>query len=191
MHGDTVLDASVAINLLWCGEPEIVLRAIPAKLIVPDVTSREVVRDPANAAKPGDPVKRLVDAGLMERRALTSGSLGTFVDLVGAHPPDDLGDGEAAAIALASEHCIAVALDDTKARRIARERFPRMLVVSSVSLFAHREVATVLGARLADVVFCALQQARMRVLPEDAEWVAALIGDARAAQCASLRRRRA
>jgi hypothetical protein len=109
--------------------------------------------------------------------------------LVGAATPDDLGDGESAAIALADHLDAAIALDDGKARRIAQHQFPHIRMLSSVALFSTPDVAAALGLKLADVVFSALMNSRMRVLPEDEAWVLALLGE-RAALCPSLKKRR-
>lgn len=185
----TVLDASVIINLLGSGIAERVLRSIPGRRIVVENTSREVVRHPLAPSSKADPVVPLVRAGLLEQVTLTAESLATFMGLVGAESPNDLGDGESAAIAVAQHLQLGVSLDDTKARRIVREQFPRLRLVSSVDLFALSEVAAELGGDLVDAVFSALIHARMRVLPENEAWVLLLLGD-RAAECPSLRRRK-
>jgi len=177
MADGLVLDASVIINLLGCGAAERVLAAIPAPRVVADVTSREIIRHPLAPASRSNPMEPLLAAGLIERVALLAPALGTFIQLVGANPPNDLGDGESAAIALAQQLGVAIALDDTKARRIVREQFPTLHVVSSVDLFASPAVATALGAGLADAVFSALINARMRVSPENEAWVFLLLGE--------------
>jgi predicted nucleic acid-binding protein len=185
----TVLDASVAINVLGCGEARAILDAFPGRIIVPDVTSREVLRDPLDPNSRADPLVELIDAKLIERLPLAGGALSTFMRLVGAAHPDDLGDGESAAIALAEQLGAAIALDDGKARRIVQHQFPQIRMLSSVSLFATVQVAGTLGRKLADAVFSALVNSRMRVLPEDEAWVLALLGE-RAALCPSLKKRR-
>jgi hypothetical protein len=66
-------------------------------------------------------------------------------------------------------------------------RHPSLLVASSLDLFGHPMVCEALGfRRLADAVFLALREARMRVLPSHHEWVLDLIGIERAASCPSL-----
>jgi hypothetical protein len=77
-----------------------------------------------------------------------------------------LGDGESAAIAVAHDQQLAVALDDQKARRIAGERFPQLRLVSSVKVFALAEVAAELGNDLPNAVYSALINARMEFLPK-------------------------
>lgn len=184
-----VLDASVVINILGCGAAARVLRAIPGRHVIPDITSREILRDPLAPSSPEDPLDALIAAALIERVQITAATMETFLDLVGAEPPDDLGDGEAAAIALARELGLPLALDDTKARRIVREQFPGTSMLTSVDLFALPTVAAALGDELADTVFSALIHARMRVLPENDAWVRTLLGE-RADQCPSLKKRK-
>src|SRR5688572_19578187 len=101
MADATVLDASVAINVLGCGEAETVLRAFPGRIIVPDVTSREIFRDPLHPDRHTDPLAPFIQSGLIERISLDGTALNTFMRLVSADAPDDLGDGESASIALA------------------------------------------------------------------------------------------
>ena len=182
-------DASVIINLLGSGVAERILRVLPGSRIVVENTSREVMRHPLDRTDRADPIAPLVAAGLLEQVSLTTESLTTFMGLVGAESPDDLGDGESAAIAVAHHLQLAVALDDQKARRIARDRFPNIPLVSSVDIFALPEVASDLGNDLADAVHSALINARMRVLPENEAWVRMLLGD-RADEAPSLRRRK-
>jgi hypothetical protein len=63
-------------------------------------------------------------------------------------------------------------------------------LLSSGAIFSDAAVGAALGQKLVDAVFSALVHARMRILPEHEQWVHALLGPERAAQCPSLRRRR-
>src|SRR4029077_5630888 len=130
----------VVINLLGCGAAESVLQALPTPRVVAEVTSREILRNPLTPTSRADPMGPLLPAKLIERVALLPPAMATFMKLVGANPPDDLGDGEAAAIALAQQLGIAIALDDTKARRIVREQFLGLHLISSVDIFASPSV---------------------------------------------------
>ena len=70
----------------------------------------------------------------------------------GAPAPDGLGDGEAAAIAVAAHRGLDIALDDRKARRIIGGRFPRLQMFWTVDLLRAPSLAAVLGAaRAADL----------------------------------------
>ena len=137
-----------------------------------------------------DPVDIGIAGGRIQRIELRL-SEGRFLELTGAEPPDDLDDGEAAALAVGETLSLPVALDEAKGRRVARERLPDVRLLSSAEIFAMPEVAVALGAQLVEAMFSALVNARMRVLPDHEEWVRGLLGEARVAQCPSLRRRRA
>jgi hypothetical protein len=82
-------------------------------------------------------------------------------------------------------------VDDKKARRICREHFPAIQLQCSGDILQHPAIEERLGKkRLAAAVLNALQGARMRVLPEQLEWVIELIGKEVAATCRSLPQQR-
>jgi hypothetical protein len=131
----------------------------------------------------------LVDAGVLAKPSLTNDHLALAVELAGAPEPDDLDDGEAATIAYASLERAAVALDDRKAIRVCRARYPAYLAYTTVDILRRGEVLDALGAvPLAEAVFDALQYGRMRVPPEHLTWVVDQVGLDRARACPSLRR---
>ena len=185
-----VLDTSVMLNVLGSGQAEIILAALRGRRIVVTVTSREVIRHPLEAQSSGDPMAPLITAGLVERIPLPAPALVRFVELTGATPPDDLDDGEAAALAAGEALGLPVAIDERKGRRVAASRLPTVTLLSSGAIFADAAVGTALGPKLVDAVFSALVHARMRILPEHEQWIHTLLGPQRAAQCPSLRRRR-
>jgi hypothetical protein len=91
--------------------------------------------------------------------------------------------------AYATESGAIPVIDERKAKRICRERYPQVLLGCTVDLFTHPAVEASLGqSGLRDAVFAALQHARMRVLPQHIEWVVRLIGEDRARDCPSLPR---
>src|SRR5207253_3083927 len=109
-----------------------------------------------------------------------------FEELVIGPAALTLDDGEAATIAYAAVNGGTALLDERKAIRIANERFPTLRLGSTVDLFADPTVEQALGhANLADALFNALRNGRMRVLPQHLAWVG-MIGPERAALCASL-----
>ena len=185
-----VFDASVIINILGSGQEERILGALPGRRVVVEVTSRDITRHPLMPRSAADPLASLVAAGLLERISLPEASLVRFIELTGAVPPDDLDDGEAAALAAGETLALPVAVDEAKGRRVASARLRDVQLLSSAEVFAMPEVAAALGAQLVDALFSALVNARMRVLPDHEAWVRELLGDARVAQCPSLRRRR-
>ena len=189
MRSGTVIDTSVMLNLLGSGHAETILRAMSGRRIVIHIASGEVLRHPLPGHAAGAPLEPLLGANLLEQVALPAEAHARFIEFTGADPPDDLDDGEAASMAAAEHLGLAVALDERKGRRVARERIPRVAVISSIDIFAMTAVKVALGHHLEDAVFSACFHARMRVLPEHEEWVRKLLGPTRAAQCPSLRRR--
>jgi hypothetical protein len=188
--GGLVLDTSVVLNILGSGRAETILGALNVRRLVIAVTSREILRHPLHPKAGGDPLESIIAAGLVEKIPLPDVALARFVDLTGAASPDDLDDGEAAALAAGEALNLSVALDEAKGRRVAKERLPGVPLLSSGAVFLDAAVASALGADLAEAVFSTLVHARMRVLPEHDAWVRTLLGPARAAQCPSLRKKR-
>ena len=78
-------------------------------------------------------------------------------------------------------------MDDRKARRICKKRFPAVPVVAIVDLLLHSAVRNALGEDgQADAIVAALRGARMSVPMARVAEVVAPIGRERAAQCPSL-----
>lgn len=184
-----VLDASVWINLLATGAVDVILQAIRARVIVVSSASDELIRHPLDRTQKGHPLESLVERALVERHELGDSAGERFVELVSAAPPDDLGDGEAATIAFAHVHGLIAVIDERKARRVAASRFPELGTLTTVALLRRAEVVAALGDGISEAVFSALQVARMRVLAADVEWIVKCVGEERAAQCPSLRRK--
>jgi len=112
-----------------------------------------------------------------------------FETLVVGAASETLDDGEAATIAYAAEVSAVALIDERKAIRLCGARFPDLRLGCTVDLFAHASVQSALGrARLADALYRALIDARMRVLPRHLNGIVELIGDERVAQCVSLPR---
>ena len=182
------MDASVWINILGTGLAGEILKCLGDSTVVVDLAANEVHRHPLEPAAVTEPLARLIEDGLLSRRVLDDAGYATFVSLVGAATPDDLGDGEAATLAFAHHHGHAAVIDERKARRIAAERFPEIEVISTVTLLRSDAVARALGDRLPEAVFSALSTARMRVLKADASWVLDCVGIERARGCRTVAR---
>jgi predicted nucleic acid-binding protein len=170
-----VLDASVLINLLGCGNPKLVLKALSARCMVEDHVIREVTRHPIDGHDVNTTFSELLSLGLIHQARLDDASYEVFLSLVAGSPLDSLGQGESATLALAASLRGAAVLDDGKARRIAEKRFAQLSLATSVTLFR-------IAAKKADMnteqartlVGMAIQNSRMRVLPEDRKWVDSL-----------------
>jgi hypothetical protein len=75
-------------------------------------------------------------------------------------------------------------LDERKARRVFRGRFPQRQIEISAGLFRRLNEGDRLPFEtLRAALFDALRNARMNVVPEEMEWVLATLGEELAGQC--------
>ena len=184
-----VADASTVINLNATGCAKAILSALPNRLAVVDVVPRELELGRRQGRQNTDLLNELVAARLVGIVKLDDASARYFEDLVVGSAAMTLDDGEAATIAYAVEHEGIAIIDEKKANRICKERFPALRVGSTVDIFAQVEVERALGReRLAQALLNALQLARMSVLPHYTDWVVRVIGPEQAAKCQSLPR---
>lgn len=160
-----VLDTDIRIDLLATEAVADLLGALAVPCLIPTPVLGEVTRDPVTrAALPdaGHPLRR--HAPLLAVVGLAAPEVALLLDLVGAPAPDALGDGEAAAIAVAVHRGLDIALDDRKARRIIRDRFPTLRAFWTVDLLRAPSVVAGLGAtRAADLFDRARRHGRMHV----------------------------
>lgn len=154
-----VLDTSVWINLLATDMVEPILAALGATYYAPIQVEAEITRHPVT----GEPVRaeQLNPVKIVELEGL---EIDLFFEFVGAPLGNALGDGEAAAIALAFCRGFGLAIDDLKARRILRERFNNVTAFWTVELLQHSSVVNALGTPLAEKCFAnARQFGRMHI----------------------------
>jgi predicted nucleic acid-binding protein len=140
-----VLDTSVWINLLATEQIQQIVKALDCPCIAPKIVVDEIRHDPITQ-KPYNleehPLTKISNIQVID---LDDDELDLFIRLVGQHPTDSLGDGEAAAIAAAKVRGLAVALDDKKARRIMREQYPDTPVLMSIDILQCNAIRTLLG----------------------------------------------
>jgi hypothetical protein len=186
-HKKLILDASVLINLLGTGLSDVLLKGLNRVIVVDEVALREVTIDPFSRADPTEVLDRLRENGLIEVVRMSSETYDLFMDLTGGDPPDDLDDGEAATLAQAAlGDCVAV-IDEKKATRIAGVHFPNVTVLNSLDLLTSSELLQLNGRDgIANMVYLALRNARMRVAPSERQWILELLGNDRARECVSL-----
>jgi predicted nucleic acid-binding protein len=180
-------DASTVINLNATGCAPEIIRALPNKLVVVDVVAAELDEGRRRGRPDAALLNQLVAAGHVEIVKLNDSAALHFEKLVIGPAAMTLDDGEAATIAYAVVHKGTAVLDERKATRICAEAFPKLHVGCTVDILAHPEVRKSLGKEmLADAVFKALCNGRMRVFPHHVAWVVGLIGTDHAAACTSL-----
>ena len=187
VHNKLVLDASVLINILGTGSPDAVLRAVNRAVLVDEIALREVTIDPCTGKSPTDLLVRLQTSGLIEVIKMNDDAYNLFIGLTGAGPPDDLDDGEAATLAQAAQRGYVAVIDEKKATRIAGVLFPEVVLLNSLDLLAAPELLQQSGRDgLADILYLALCNARMRVPSSQRAWIVNLLGVVRAQECPSL-----
>jgi predicted nucleic acid-binding protein len=183
-----VADTSAVINLNASGHAAEVLRALPNGVVLTDTVLAELGTDKRTGRDDAKLVRSLIDADLAVVAALAELEKDHFAALVAGPAVETLDDGEAATVACALETNAVAIIDDRKAVALCARKYPSLIVASTIDLFTHDAVVTALGrGRLADAVYAALQNARMRVPSHHERWVVSLIGEARAKGCLSLR----
>jgi predicted nucleic acid-binding protein len=183
----SVADASAIINLNATGCAADILFVLPEKLVVVDIVVGELEEGRVKGRRDADMLSALEASGHIKIVTLGDPGEAIFERLVAGPANSTLDDGEAATIAYAVEHSLAVVTEDGKARRICKDLFPDIQRRCSCEILRTPSVVQKLGrTRLADAVLNSLKDARMRVLPEHIEWVVGLIGEDKARGCKSL-----
>ncbi len=163
--GGLVLDTSVWINLLATEAMEAILGALAVPCYAPEQVVTEIRRHPATSTTfPAEdhPLRQM--SPRVSILSLEGEELDLFLKIVGAPAGEALGDGEAAAIAVAASRGLDLVIDDRKARRILRERFSQVPTHWTVDLLQARSVVAALGRPLIDEYFAkALRFGRMHV----------------------------
>jgi predicted nucleic acid-binding protein len=182
-----VIDASVAINLLGTGRPADLLRMLKRKVLVDELALKEVTSDPFSKLPGREAMGALVRSGLISPVQLSASAFeGLFLELTGATPPDDLGDGEAATIAQSFDIGAVPVIDERKATRIALSLRPKHPILHTIDILGCSEVTgTLRPQELGDLIYAALFHARMRVPILCRDWVCATVGPERARSCPS------
>lgn len=189
LSGLLVADTSVIINLNASRFSYEILDALPNKILVVEEVSQELERGRQFGWTNADALLALIKSQRIAIVQLGEIGQGYFEKLVAGPASQTLDDGEAATIAYALEASATPLIDERKAHRICAERFPAMGVGCTGDLLAHHEVQKVLGrGNLAEAVYNALQDGRMRVMEHFLAWTVELIGPDRAANCSSLPR---
>jgi predicted nucleic acid-binding protein len=182
-----VADTSTAINLHASGSAREILRALPNQVVVAETILVELEAGKRRGRRDADHLQALINDGFVE--VISMGDVGVrhFEELVIGPAAETLDDGEAATIAVAIEHRGIALIDERKAHRMCRQRYPDLRTGCTVDIFVHPDVRRALGEqKLASSVLSTLMHARMHVLPHHADWVVKLIGPDNAAHCNSL-----
>jgi len=182
-----IADASAVINLNATGSARGILGALPNRVAVVDVVPAELENGRPRGRRDAELLNELISHSLVTLVTLDDVAALHFEQLVVGPAAMTLDDGEAATIAYAAAHGGVPVVDERKATRICGERFPGLRTACTVDILAHPDVQGGLGKdALAEAVFNALYNGRMRVPPHFISWVVELVGPARASRCVSL-----
>lgn len=182
-----VADTSVMINLHATKHVVALLTAFPFALVITDVVKGELQEDRRTGRDDRALVAPLSEAGLLRTVTMSETAASVFAGLVVGPASETLDDGEASTLAYAAEFKLRPAIDERRALRICRQRFPALQPISTAELLLDPVVFDALGSELvAEAIFQALTAARMRVPPDWQHRVVELIGIDRAVLCPSL-----
>jgi predicted nucleic acid-binding protein len=164
-----VLDASVWINLLATDAIDAILAALAVPCHAPQQVLMEVNRHPVTGAAFTTDRHPLASLNGVSIVALAGAELDLFVDIVGAPMGEGLGDGEAAAIAVAVSRNLDLVIDDRKARRIVRERFGQVQTHWTIDILRAQSVVSAVGASLAEEYFARAKRFGRMHVPRSSE----------------------
>jgi len=182
-----VIDASVAINLLGTGRPAELFRMLNRRVLIDERALEEVTIDPFTKLPGRESMEALMGLGLISPTRLSAPAFEMFLDLTGAPPPDDLGDGEAATIAQAFDIGAVPVIDERKATRISLSLRPKHAILHTIDILACSTLEDAFSRQeLGDLIYAALRHARMRVPVSCRDWVCDAIGTERVKDCPSL-----
>jgi predicted nucleic acid-binding protein len=128
-----VLDTCILINLLATGRIAEIVRIIAPTCLVCSVVSREsLYLRPLEAAGTREAVNLapLFDAGVLAPCQIE----GPAEEELYVNYAFELDDGEAMSLAIAQARNLALATDERKARRVARENAPQLLMISTAQI---------------------------------------------------------
>lgn len=181
------LDASVVVNLNATGYADKILSSLPFEVSVPSPVVKELTNGSAKGHTDATDLSNLVAQEIVRELPLLGSAQDEFVALTAGATISSLGDGEAATIACAHASGAWAAIDERKARRICRERYKSVTVVSTVDILAHNSVVQAMTEEeMAKAVFAALEVAHMHVHPNHLEWVTSRISERLLHLCVSL-----
>src|SRR5208337_12249 len=132
---------------------EAILEALAAPCHAPDQVISEILHHPVTGMTFSAAKHPLRAGSRVSILFLEGKEQDLFLDIVGAPAIDALGDGEAAAIAVAVSRGFDLVIDDRKARRIIRDRFSKVRTYWTREILHAHPVVAALGRGRADDCF--------------------------------------
>lgn len=182
-----VADASVWINLVAGGRASDILRAFSVPFQIARIALEELERGRDKGRVTAGLMEPLIASGLVAVIDLSESAAEIYLSLVAGPARQTLDDGEAATLALAIDIGGIAIIDERKAISLASSRFPDLRIISTTDLLMSSRLRAVLSKTdLADVLYAALTDARMRVPDHLVDAVCEWLGPSRVLDCPSL-----
>lgn len=181
------LDTSVLINLESSGCAERILSLFPSDVFVATSVENDLIRGLDRGHHHAKLLEQLLSENRVQKYEPRDLSQKLFEELVTGSAAQSLDDGEAATIACAIESGGYVVIDEQKARRICKERFRSLHVLSTTEIILSYECQELLGKDMQiECLHMALKRGRMNVPANLHEQVVELLGAERVSECLSL-----
>lgn len=182
-----VADTSVLINLTATGFSDRIIGALKNTFVITGNVYRELKEGVKRGYEEGKEIQNLIDSGTVAVTDLGGTGKSIYASLVAGDTVQTLDDGEASVIACAVEIKGVAVIDERKAKRVCRERFPQTSTMMTIDLLLDEAVGKALGKeRQRDAVYKALSKANMRIPRKIERDIVILVGKDRAADCSSL-----
>jgi predicted nucleic acid-binding protein len=165
-----VIDTCVLINILATDRVAEIVRVVaPVVMVCPAVAEESLYLRPFEAEGRPEPVdlQKLIAAGILTPCPMEEGA---EVDLYVAYA-EDLDDGEAMSLAIAQSRNLALATDERKALRLARQNAPELSIITTTEII-HTWAEGREPSEVTAVVHSILTRARFRPADSDplAQW---------------------
>jgi predicted nucleic acid-binding protein len=166
--GQLVLDASVLINLLACGETSDVFNALPKPCFVEEKVFQEISRHPVPGLCHLAALENLTFTGCIEKIRMNDEEYSHFIALVQAPLGQRLDAGESATLSVAKNRGLVVVIDENKGRSYAARNMPAVPYISSLKLLIS---ATVRSGKdhsfLRNLIAATRENARMGIAKDE------------------------
>jgi predicted nucleic acid-binding protein len=173
---DLSIDTSALINFAATGALVDILRCLNGRAVIEPAVKRELIRNPRDGSDLRPLIESLIKEEHLNEIYMNETESQMFIGLVGALPPDDLGDGEAATLALASTRGAAV-IDERKARRIAARDLSHVQLYTTLDILCSPlVVATLTEEKVISAFIDERRFAKMHVPAFWNEWAIEFLG---------------
>lgn len=181
-----ILDTSALISLTECRNATAIARSLASPTVIPKIVLQEFLDGVALGYGDAKELQNLIGYGTFQVVEFSDAGTAVFANLVSGPTAETLDDGESATIALAIQLDGVAVLDERKARKICRQRYPNLQIISTAELLLSDSVRNAIGDRYTEAWTYALRDGQIRVPAEFVDTVVAIVGKDVASQCSCL-----